>query len=202
MPLLTGWEQSGPRSWAFQSGYHLHSSLTFPAQAAQSAPPGPIKAYFHVWLWEQVSKQGVHTGLCGGIWGVPTEFKVQAQAHTPMCGKPLTVWVEGEPEVNSLCHWISMELLAGHELETQTWCPRGREGIFIKIRGQNIFYLAEFNLILIVRILQARIPECIAMPSSRGSSQSMDRTQVFCIAGRFLPSEPQGNPDLGCCCCC
>ena len=36
--------------------------------------------------------------------GVPIEFNVQAQAHTPMCGKPLTVWVEGEPEVSSLCH--------------------------------------------------------------------------------------------------
>ena len=90
-----------------------------------------------------------------------------------------------------------MELLAGHKLETQTRHLRGHEGIFIKIRGQDIFYLAEFNLILIVRILQARIPECIAMLSSRGSSQSMDRTQVFCIAGRFLQSESQGSPDLG-----
>ena len=35
-------------------------------------------------------------------------------------------------------------------------------------------------------ILQARILEWVAMPSSRGSSQPRDRTQVSYIAGRFL----------------
>ena len=36
--------------------------------------------------------------------------------------------------------------------------------------------------------LQARIPEWIAIPFSRGSSQSRDRTQVSCIAGGFFTS--------------
>ena len=35
-------------------------------------------------------------------------------------------------------------------------------------------------------ILQARIPEWVAMPSSKGSSQSRDQTQLSCIAGRFF----------------
>ena len=35
-------------------------------------------------------------------------------------------------------------------------------------------------------ILQARILERIAMPSSRGSSQPRDQTQVSRIAGRFF----------------
>ena len=35
-------------------------------------------------------------------------------------------------------------------------------------------------------ILQARILEWVAMPSSRGSSQARDRTRVSCLAGRFL----------------
>ena len=35
-------------------------------------------------------------------------------------------------------------------------------------------------------ILQARILEWVAFPFSRGSSQPRDRTQVFCIAGRFF----------------
>ena len=45
-------------------------------------------------------------------------------------------------------------------------------------------------------ILLARILEWIAMPSSRGSSQPRDQTQVFHIAGGFffLPSEPPGKP--------
>ena len=36
------------------------------------------------------------------------------------------------------------------------------------------------------RILQARILECVAMPSSRGSSQPRDQTQVSCTAGGFF----------------
>ena len=36
------------------------------------------------------------------------------------------------------------------------------------------------------RILLAKILEWVAMPSSRGSSQSRDRTWVSCIAGRFF----------------
>ena len=35
-------------------------------------------------------------------------------------------------------------------------------------------------------ILQARILEWVAIPFSRGSSQSRDQTRVSCIAGRFL----------------
>ena len=35
-------------------------------------------------------------------------------------------------------------------------------------------------------ILQARILGCVVMPSSRGSSQPRDRTQVSRIAGRFF----------------
>ena len=35
-------------------------------------------------------------------------------------------------------------------------------------------------------ILQARILEWVAMPSSRGSSQTSDQTQVSCMAGRFF----------------
>ena len=35
-------------------------------------------------------------------------------------------------------------------------------------------------------ILQARVLEWVAMPSSRGSPQPRDRTQVFHIAGRFF----------------
>jgi len=40
-------------------------------------------------------------------------------------------------------------------------------------------------------ILQARIPEWVAMLSSRGSSQPKYRTQVSCIAGRLF--EPPGK---------
>ena len=37
-------------------------------------------------------------------------------------------------------------------------------------------------------ILQARTLEWVAISFSRGSSQPRDRTQVYCIAGRFFTS--------------
>ena len=43
-------------------------------------------------------------------------------------------------------------------------------------------------------ILLARILEWVAFPSSRGSSQSRDQTQVSYIASRFFTSGPPGKP--------
>ena len=42
-------------------------------------------------------------------------------------------------------------------------------------------------------ILQARILEWVAMPSSRGSSQPRDQTHVSCITGGFFTIEPPGK---------
>ena len=42
-------------------------------------------------------------------------------------------------------------------------------------------------------ILQARILERVAIPSSRGSSQPRDETQVSCTDCGFLPPEPPEN---------
>ena len=50
---------------------------------------------------------------------------------------------------------------------------------------------------LSVGILQARILQWVAMPSSRGSSWTRDRTWVSCIscmAGRFFTTGPLGKP--------
>ena len=44
-------------------------------------------------------------------------------------------------------------------------------------------------------ILQARILESVAMPSSRGSSRPRNRALVSRIASRFLKSEPPGKPN-------
>ena len=42
-------------------------------------------------------------------------------------------------------------------------------------------------------ILQARILECVAMPSSRGSYRSRDQTCVSSLQAYSLPSEPPGS---------
>ena len=43
-------------------------------------------------------------------------------------------------------------------------------------------------------ILQARILEWVAMPSSRGCSQPRDQTRSPTLQADSLPSEPQGKP--------
>ena len=49
---------------------------------------------------------------------------------------------------------------------------------------------------LSMKILQARILECVAMPSSPGSSQPRDRTQVSRTVGRFYCLSHQGSPRI------
>ena len=44
------------------------------------------------------------------------------------------------------------------------------------------------------RILQARLPEWVAFPFSRESSQPRDQTQVSHIMADSLPAEPKGKP--------
>ena len=51
-------------------------------------------------------------------------------------------------------------------------------------------------------ILQARILEWFAMPSSRGSSQPRDWSCVYGIAVRFFTTEPPGKPKCMCVCVC
>ena len=43
-------------------------------------------------------------------------------------------------------------------------------------------------------ILQAGIPEWVAIPFSRGSSQPRDRIPVSALAGGFFPTETTGKP--------
>ena len=43
-------------------------------------------------------------------------------------------------------------------------------------------------------ILQARVLEWVAVPSSRGSSSPRDRTCISCIVDGFFSTEPQGKP--------
>ena len=44
-------------------------------------------------------------------------------------------------------------------------------------------------------ILQARVLEWVAIPSSRGSSQLRDQTQISYIAGRFFTTFTSPSPE-------
>ena len=52
----------------------------------------------------------------------------------------------------------------------------------------------HLHIALSMGILQVRILKWVAMPSSRGSSQPRDQTQVSCIAGRFFTSWATRGP--------
>ena len=52
---------------------------------------------------------------------------------------------------------------------------------------QTLCPLGTHQASLFMGILQARILEWVAMPSSRGSFQSRDQTQVSRTAARFFP---------------
>ena len=55
----------------------------------------------------------------------------------------------------------------------------------IAMRGEGMKVIMYITY-LAHGILQARILEWVAIPFSRGSTWPRDKTQVFCIAGRFF----------------
>ena len=59
-------------------------------------------------------------------------------------------------------------------------------GCFSPVRLVVTLWTVAHQVPLSMGILQTRTLEWVAMPSSRGSSQSRDQTQVSCIAGRFF----------------
>ena len=95
---------------------------------------------------------------------------------------------------------LKVQSLAGQPLSTFNSYPERRVQIFD--RHLTIFvivpYLNEVKAsqscptfcdpmnYTVHGILQARIPQWVAFPFSRGSSQPRGRTQVSCIAGVFL----------------
>ena len=64
------------------------------------------------------------------------------------------------------------------KVKVAQWCPTLCDPMDYTIHG----------------ILQARILELVALPFSRGSSQTRDRTHVICLTGRFFITEPLGKP--------
>ena len=56
----------------------------------------------------------------------------------------------------------------------------------------RLFYDSMDHWILLPGILQARILEQVAIPISRGSSQTRGWTHVSCTAGRFFTTGPPG----------
>ena len=78
---------------------------------------------------------------------------------------------------------------------TKTWCSC----INICMRAQLCLTLCDpMNCNLpcssVRGILQPRILEWVAMPSSRGSSRLRNQAHISCLAGRFFTTGPPGKP--------
>ena len=70
-----------------------------------------------------------------------------------------------------------------------SWYIVSAQQILVK-EGNECFFVSLSEVSLPVSsvqgILQARILEWVAMPSSRGSSQPRDGTRIACLAGGFF----------------
>ena len=73
-----------------------------------------------------------------------------------------------------------------------------------RIHGLEVPNLENTSVFPLQGILQARILEWVAMPSSRGSSWPRDPIHIPCaspaLAGRFVTAEPPGTPLRDCSC--
>ena len=76
------------------------------------------------------------------------------------------------PSISQVCRVLCCAVRLAAQL-----CPLRPHGLYVACQAPPS-----------MGILQARILEWVAMPSSRGSSQPRDRIQVSHIAGRFFTS--------------
>ena len=108
---------------------------------------------------------------------------------------PLFLYWKGLPLLNStahgqrlLSHWVPCSHIADFTSMAEPLMK-----VKVKV-AQSCLTLYDPVDYTVPGILQARIREWAAFPSSRGSSQPRDWTQVSYIAGGSLPAEPQGEP--------
>ena len=100
-----------------------------------------------------------------------------------------------------LCPWTWGIFFGGIQHSPVDWCSAAscNFGVLAEEDECTSFYPTIFlchQTPLSIGVFQARILilELVAMPSSRGSSQTRDRTSLSCIAGRFFTTEPWRKP--------
>ena len=81
------------------------------------------------------------------------------------------------------CHFLPQCMKVKSESEVTQSCPTLRDLMDYSLPGSSVHGIS-----------QARIPEWVAIPSSRGSSPPRDQTRISCIVGRFFTAEPPGKP--------
>ena len=94
-------------------------------------------------------------------------------------------WVSPGKNTRVCCHFLLQCMKVKSQSEVTQSCPTLCNPMDCSWPGSSVR-----------GILQARILEWVAMPSSRESSQPGDQTQVSCTAGRLYHLSHQGSPRL------
>ena len=148
-------------------------------------------------------RTATHSAILGILaWRIPwTEETCRLQlmgSQSPYWGYPGILW--GVVLLNSLltivCVWFFLDdflfFNGPSDLNSLKW-NSGSESC-CRVRLSATPGPVPHQSPLSVGILQARIPEWVATPFPRRSSQHRDQTHVSCMAGRFFTATPAGKP--------
>ena len=153
------------------------------------------------WNGSRVSKQNALCWGKGAMMTTPVEDDGLWSAWEECCGNAccdlgtpiggVRTWSEFPRVVAVLCWgsrirtaleaWPERLLLFSYEVTFNSFC----DPMDCSLLGSSVH-----------GIFQARILECIAISSSRGSFPTRDQTRISCIAGRFFTTEPSGLPSV------
>ena len=143
-----------------------------------------------VWTKEKIGKAGSHSGLLsfyslwfsGQDWNYTTGFLGSSTCRQQLWDFSATI-----KSHKLILHNKSCFIYAYIHVHVQSlqMCPPLWNPVDFSPPGSSVH-----------GILQARILEEVAMPSSRGSSQPRDPTRVSGITGGFFTAKPPGKPHI------
>ena len=121
-----------------------------------------------------------HVGIYGIVWNQISVAEAWIQTHLPntiTCHQNFLLGNQAASCVISFRRAQDFHV-TGEKVKVTQLCPAFCDPMDYTVHG----------------ILQAKILEWVAIPFSRGTFPTQDRTQVSCIAGRFFTTEPPEKP--------
>ena len=119
-----------------------------------------------------------------GLVAPPFLFTIHEGFHviSVVIVRDIDSWTQRGPQTRNFTNWEILQNVYSSSSLLPLWAT-----VKVKVT-QSCLTLCDPMDYTVHGILQARILEWVAMPSSRGSSQPRDRTRVSHIAGGFFTS--------------